>query len=147
MQLTITGKCPNLKRDIIKRAVKFYADYFDITKNKVDLLLDFERNLQKNQGDEAYCVNEGGGKYTITIDSTFSKRKILIALAHEMVHIKQYVKRELSYNERKKVSRYKGQVYKEETMNYWDMPWEIEAFGRELGLYRQFVDYCKEKDK
>ena len=146
MHLTITGKCKNVKRDIIKRAVAFYADYLDITKNKVDLWLDFECNLQKKQGDEAYCVNEGGGKYTITVDSTFSKRKILIALAHEMVHIKQYVKRELTYNERKKVSRYRGQVYKDANMNYWDMPWEIEAFGRELGLYRQFIESdCKRK--
>jgi hypothetical protein len=23
-------------------------------------------------------------------------------------------------------------------MNYWDAPWEIEAFGRELGLYKMF---------
>jgi hypothetical protein len=35
--------------------------------------------------------------------------------------------------------RYKGQMYRED-MNYWDCPWEIEAFGRELGLYKMFME-------
>jgi len=146
MLLTITGKCPSVDRKTLQRAVGFYATYLQISKSKADLLLDFERNLCKYTGDEGYCVNEGDGEYNITLDPKFSKRKILIALAHEMVHLKQHIKRELSWNERYKMHRYKGQMYHED-MNYWDCPWEIEAFGRELGLYRQFVDYCKEKDK
>lgn len=138
MHLTITGKCPNVDRATLKRAVTFYAEYLNITKNKADLVLDFEKNLCKNFGDEGYCVNEGGGKYNITIDSTFGKRKILIALAHEMVHLKQNIKRELFWNERTKMHRFKGQTYRSD-MNYWDCPWEIEAFGRELGLYKMFM--------
>jgi len=33
--------------------------------------------------------------------------------------------------------RFDGKYYPED-MNYWDAPWEIEAFGRELGLYKMF---------
>jgi len=139
MLLTITGKCPSVDRKTLTRAVGFYATYLQISKSKADLLLDFERNLCKYTGDEGYCVNEGDGEYNITLDPKFSKRKILIALAHEMVHLKQHIKRELSWNERKKMHRYKGQMYRED-MNYWDCPWEIEAFGRELGLYKMFME-------
>jgi len=139
MFLTITGKCPSVDRATLKRAVGFYAEYLKIANSKADLLLNFERNLCKNTGDEGYCVNEGNGEYNITLDPKFSKRKILIALAHEMVHLKQNIKRELSWNERYKMHRFKGQMYHEDT-NYWDCPWEIEAFGRELGLYKMFME-------
>ena len=32
-------------------------------------------------------------------------------------------------------------------MFYWERPWEIEAFGRELGLYKMFVDSDKDNVK
>ena len=146
MYLTISGKCKNVDRNMIKDAVTFYAEYFDIDDKNFDLYLDFEKNLKKNSGDEGYCVSEGARQYTISIDNGFSKRKTLIALAHEMVHIKQYVKRELTHNERKKLSRYKGVIVEDkQQLLYWELPWEIEAFGRELGLYALFMESRKNK--
>ena len=145
MYLTIDGSSKSVDKKTLTNAVEFYATCLDIDRKNIDIYLDFEKELEKNFKENAYCVNEGCNQYTITIDPKFGKRKTLIALAHEMVHVKQYAKRELTYNSRKKLSRFKGQAY-EDNINYWDQPWEIEAFGRELGLYVQFK-YSEKKKK
>ena len=64
--------------------------------------------------------------------------EILKTLAHELVHVKQYVLGELK-------SRDAGLVYKginHEAMNlmeYFELPYEIEAYGREKGLLYGFM--------
>lgn len=138
MHLTITNKAKHVDKKTIKRAVAFYADYLIRDHSNINLLLDFEKDLQKNYKDEGWIVSEDSRNFTITLDPKFSKRKLLIALAHEMVHLKQYHSRKLTFNERKKLHRYDGKTYPE-NMFYWERPWEIEAFGRELGLYQMFM--------
>ena len=146
MHLTITNKAKHVDKKTIKRAIAFYADYLMRNHSKVNLQLEFEKDLQKNYKDEGWIVSEGDGNFTIVLDAKFGKRKLLIALAHEMVHLKQYHSRKLSFNERKKLHRYAGKTYPE-NMFYWERPWEIEAFGRELGLYKMFVDSDKDNVK
>ena len=64
--------------------------------------------------------------------------EILKTLAHELVHVKQYVLGELK-------SRDAGLVYKginHDAMNlmeYFELPYEIEAYGREKGLLYGFM--------
>ena len=64
--------------------------------------------------------------------------EILKTLAHELVHVKQYVLGELK-------SRDVGLLYKginHEAMNlmeYFELPYEIEAYGREKGLLYGFM--------
>ena len=64
--------------------------------------------------------------------------EILKTLAHELVHVKQYVLGELR-------SRDVGLLYKginHEVMNlmeYFELPYEIEAYGREKGLLYGFM--------
>ena len=69
-------------------------------------------------------------------------RYIISTLAHEMVHIKQFVKNELidlpstNYN----VSVFKNKKYNLNRVSYYDQPWEIEAFGRERGLTKEYLE-------
>ena len=64
--------------------------------------------------------------------------EILKTLAHEIVHVKQYVLGELK-------SRDVGLVYKGinhnamNLMEYFELPYEIEAYGREKGLLYGFL--------
>ena len=62
----------------------------------------------------------------------------LKTLAHEIVHVKQYVMGELK-------SRDAGLLYKgtnhepDNLMEYFELPYEIEAYGREKGLLYGFL--------
>jgi hypothetical protein len=61
--------------------------------------------------------------------------KMLQCLAHEMVHVKQYAKGELS-NELI-TAKWQGKTFKltNSMEDYFNWPWEIEAYGRDRSLY------------
>ena len=64
--------------------------------------------------------------------------EILKTLAHEIVHIKQYVLGELKWRDAGLL--YKGINHGEMTlMEYFELPYEIEAYGREKGLLYGFM--------
>ena len=68
-------------------------------------------------------------------------KKILINLGHELIHIKQYLNGEM-FDYVSGGVRYKGSYFDRDFQMsleaYFDAPWEIEAYGRELGLYKMF---------
>ena len=95
-------------------------------------------NLCKPEGAVGYCLElDDNRTFELEIDHTQPLRQLLETVAHEMVHVKQYARRELNPN--KEV--WLGKTYNPKSMSYWDLPWEIEAHGREVGL---FIRYCEE---
>jgi hypothetical protein len=88
--------------------------------------------------DERIC----GREFTIELatrdlndnDRHLTQDNILQNLAHELVHLKQWAKGEKVFHERTDNVRYKGKLYRSDKMNYWEYPWEIEAYGWELSL-------------
>ena len=66
-------------------------------------------------------------------------RKLLETLAHELVHVKQYARGELYQGVRIAKHRWQGK-WMSNNLNYWDLPWEIEAHGREAGLFIQWAE-------
>jgi predicted metal-dependent hydrolase len=92
------------------------------------------------KGAMGYCLKEGAREYEIELDRRLRLRPLLITVAHEMVHVKQYARREMhDFVVDEKFHKWKDSLVPENT-NYWDLPWEIEAHGRELGL---FVRWCE----
>ena len=96
--------------------------------------------LKKPKGALGYCLEtENNRTFELEIDCTQSLRKLLETVAHEMVHVKQFARRELHPSK----DEWYGKTYNPKKVSYWDLPWEIEAHGREVGL---FIRYC-EADK
>jgi len=59
------------------------------------------------------------------------------------VHVKQYARSEMTdWIIEDKFYKWKGDFVPEST-DYWDLPWEIEANGREVGL---FVRWAQDND-
>jgi hypothetical protein len=74
-------------------------------------------------------------------------RKILQTLAHEMVHVKQFAKGEIYDHKYRRTFKWGKRHFNIDKEDYWDLPWEIEAYGRELGLYIKFKDYYDLTDR
>ncbi len=71
---------------------------------------------------------------------------ILRILAHELVHVKQYLMGELSW--RDKGMLWKGEIFAPEYLtDHLEAPYEIEAYGREKGLLVSFLMRWKEIEK
>jgi len=82
-----------------------------------------------------YCLCEDERTFEIEIDRSLSLRKLLTTVAHEMVHVKQYARKEL-----KQDHVWLGKTYSPAKVCYWDQPWEIEAHGREVGLFVRWAE-------
>lgn len=102
--------------------------------------LDVTIKLCKPKGAMGYCLElDDNRTFEIEADRTLPMRKLLETVAHEMVHVKQYARRELHPS----TDTWLGKTYNPKKVSYWDLPWEIEAHGRECGL---FVRWCEEND-
>lgn len=77
--------------------------------------------------------------FLITISNKFKILRTLIVLAHEMVHVKQHALGELKYRYNGEHTRWKDGTIDDDSISYWDLPWEIEAHGREKGLLHQWA--------
>jgi hypothetical protein len=75
-------------------------------------------------------------------------RQLLINLGHELVHVKQYLNNEI-FDYVSGDVRYKGTYFDsswaEDEEAYYESPWELEAYGREYGLYALFVRKLREE--
>ena len=77
-------------------------------------------------------------------------KALMMDSAHELVHVKQYLANELfDYVDGK--ARYKGELFplghSDNEEAYYDSPWEIEAYGREYGMYQLFKKKLQQEQK
>jgi hypothetical protein len=148
MLLKTAGKPKKVPIKICKEAVKWYGRYLLGNKlyHNIEVKIVFN-NSELNKNVYGYCdwndTNDRARDFTITVNPSLGKRNMLLVLAHEMVHVKQYARGELKDFVRVKCVKWKGVIYDEDKLDYWEYPWEIEAHGREKGLYYKFLDYMR----
>ena len=84
--------------------------------------------------------------YNRELEDTEWGHRVLKVLAHELVHVKQYIKGELSW--RNSGLHWKGVNFDvDNLMDYYELPFEIEAHGREYGLLVGFLVMWTELEK
>ena len=131
-----------LQKKLVMEAANYYIKDL-IPAHSVMLLIKLRKDLFKKEGLKADCIWEDDRnkprEFNITIDSSMKMHGVLRALAHECVHVKQFVKREMCDTGNCYITKWKGQAYHTNKGSYWELPWEIEAYGREVGLYEMFV--------
>ena len=150
MILTIEG-IAGRKLECLEEAAKFFALALMDKRMVNNLTIDIE--VGKRTDFVGQCVNEDGTKRSrwFTIELRDQKIEEMVkTLAHEMVHVKQHAKNELG--EKNMILHKDG--FEIETMwcgniwrpkkgedAYYDSPWEIEAYGREVGLAYRFMKH------
>lgn len=126
MKIMIAGKNKKISRKETKNLIKFYLDLLmkKSEYKKINITVTFSKINNDFLG---YLQSEDSKNFYIHIDSNMSKKKQMKIIAHELVHVKQYIRDELeSYSP----------ITDE---NYWDHPAEVEAFGRSVGMYAKYV--------
>jgi len=110
---------------------------------KVDITVRLSRTLCSASGLMGSCMELDGTKaprsFHIEADSSQRLRTLLTTIAHEMVHVKQYARNEQQFVASEGKYKWQGKKVDIHKTDYWDLPWEIEAHGRETGL---FVNWC-----
>ena len=106
-------------------------------RNNLDITIKL-KTIPEKKDTWGYCLCVNQNEYELEIDRTLTLRKLLTTVAHEMVHVKQYVRRELVGD-----YTWQGKTINPKRCDYWDQPWEIEAHGRECGLFVRWAEANK----
>ena len=132
---------------MVEKTVKFYAKYLNITSFKYKVYVCLAPKLRQKDGNNGICSRTGDKEISIAVDSALALPQLLMTLAHEMVHAKQYVR-----------GQYRGEMSRNGKMKriwlgnpvsvaYLKRPWEREAFRREGELAMALMSAVVRKSK
>lgn len=158
MQVKVLGRCSRVSKKLIRQAVQYYAELIMSSRLRQNLVIQVEF---KHLWILEHCI---GGAYPalecdprprdfiLEVNSEMSKRRILMTIAHEMVHIKQYATGQLKYYVKANKIRWEDMLFDNEhevksDKNYWFSPWELLANGYEPGMYVLFGQHIKNLTK
>ena len=128
--------------DEFKEAAEFYAAKLGIPDTTIIAV-----GIYPNMPIDGYCEYHDDDAIPYFIvgikeeEEDSSYEDPLSILAHEMVHVKQYATGALV--DHGKYCMWNGKRYEEYAANseeYFFSPWEVEAYGMQVGLYRM---YCR----
>lgn len=155
MEISVYGTKNKKLISELADAAEFFARCLMHGKMVDNLELDIE--VENKLDVQGLCVNEDGHKRSRFFTVQLRKDNIdemIQTLAHEMVHVKQHAK-----NEHVKVhatargglkieSYWMGKLWRPKAAecDCYDAPWEVEAYGREVGLMHRWIRH-KEKTK
>lgn len=145
MKVYISGKAENITNKEIKQAIFFYLKKLlgNSMSQKITVDVVIERDLLKTY--EMYAAispleaDTRPKHYELEIDGKLSKKLFLVSLAHEMIHLKQFAKDQMRDLETKRMTRWMGEYYVEDNIDYWSRPWEKEAHELEISLYESYI--------
>lgn len=154
MKIYMSGKQTGLSKKEARFAIMFFANQLMSNKliKNLRINLKFRAMDKDHPGGECTWVdtNVRPREFDIEVANNFGRRSQLLSIAHEMVHVKQFAIGELmDYTSSKysNHSKWRNVAYNYVKIDYYDHPWEIEAYGRELGLYVRYKNYLKDSDK
>ena len=135
------------KVQMLQKTAKFYAKYLNITGFKYKVYVCLAPKLRQKDGNNGICSRTGDKEISIAVDSALALPQLLMTLAHEMVHAKQYVRGqyrgEMSRNGKMK----RIWLGKSVSVAYLKRPWEREAFRREGELAMALMSTVAQKSK
>lgn len=135
----------------ITDAIRFYAEHLGIEKSAISYYITVGRTLNKADGDARGWAsvnsrkrpNKNSKKWNafIFVMRQRSLKRMLSTLAHEMIHVKQFVSEGLDLES----STFKGKTWKarKNQQEDYDSPWEREAYSNEHKLANKFLKHYK----
>lgn len=135
--LTVKGTRDKKRKVLARRMVEFCVRELDLD------LMNIEIDVKFKLMPEAfgYCSFEDNHlrprQFLIEVRKNQRVKNLLSTLAHEMVHVKQYARGALAYRGDFAKTLWKGHDHSK--TDYFDQPWEKEAYKLEQKLYDKFV--------
>jgi hypothetical protein len=124
--------------NILRFATRFYLTQLNQHNSNVNVTI-----LQvPNLGADGTCEKVSNREFIIELNEDLGLEHRLITLAHETVHIKQYLTKQLRTWHLKTgtIDIWEGKRFR--NVNYFQQPWEAEALLIEEQLYIDFVTEC-----
>jgi len=149
INLKIYG-CSNdkLLKKCLSRASVYFLNQLLPNKRNIDIIVKIVNNLVKKEKAYGECYNYSNkinpSKYIIQLNADMSPYETIRTLAHEMVHVKQFDKRELVFFS--KHTKWKKERFEKDIVYTSEYPWEYEAEHLEKKLTLSFRKHHIEFD-
>lgn len=134
------------KRKLAEDAISFSIKHLIPRVRSLYIEIDLIYKLLDKEQVYGDCVNNDTNdccnpkEFLIRVDSNLSTENFLKTIFHEMIHVKQYVRKELYDYVRKPGCRWKKQYFEDKYDDSHMTPWEIEAQKLENVLFSSFHD-------
>lgn len=137
--LTNHGHSDERFNEYVQRASQFYAEqlFHKQLLRHIVVTIKFNKHLDAFGYTSVEKRNSKGKarEFLIELHPYISGVEILKTLAHEFVHVKQYVEEKLNEEQ----TEWNGQAIDSDAVDYYSLPWEVQAFGLEVGLFTNFA--------
>jgi hypothetical protein len=151
MQISIRGESPAVTKKEIRYATEFMSALImsPNLRSRLSVCIQFVPKLIGEDFKSLHATSEWlddnhrPREFKICINSKLCRKKQLLALAHEIVHVKQWSKGEMQDTMRGPSHIKWKAEYIPETVHYYDLPWEVEAHGRELGMWVRYTEHLR----
>jgi hypothetical protein len=123
----------------IKKQAEVYMDHLNVQENFYLLIKLSPEMPRKLEGITIlrYSPETDVYQFQVIVDANLSENQQMLVLAHEIVHVKQYAKKELIILNNKKVV-WRGKKHHYSGAYNRQMPWEIEAYKFDRKLVNLF---------
>lgn len=149
MYVTITGNFSEQNKVVIDAAAKFFGECLFSENHLNDISIEvtnLEKEIIGHNNEKGNCeVIDSDEKHPTMFIIELGEEEQLDTLAHEMIHAEQYNSRKLRDGKHENIYYWNRKKIDTTNMEYYDFPWEIDAYGREVGLiykfYKRFPQY------
>lgn len=127
----LCGERKSATKELVLTTIKFFIQELKLTKSTYNLLVFFDRGMAKREDVRGSVSKIGPKGLCMILDPSLDFERLLITIAHEMVHVKQYARGQVQNSSRGKTRYWMGKTIRK---GYYDQPWELEAFSKERVL-------------
>lgn len=137
MNLVLAWGSTRYKRKIAETVANFCIKRLMPRMNTLDICIELSDDMDSADG---YCLAVNPREFVIEIDSRLKGDNFITALTHEMVHVKQYARRE-TMDVNTFTKSWKGDEYValySTVDEYMALPWEAEAYQLQEVLCNEY---------
>ena len=151
MNITVVGS-GRKKREMVEDLARFAAmKLMPRLRDKLCIDINLTARLIQKDNVAGDCIWEDSRirprEFTIRVDSSQELQLMLETVAHEIVHVKQFARGELQdLSSDINICKWQGSIVKCDVVDYYDLPWEIEAHGRERGFFIRWFEQSRWKN-
>lgn len=130
MEIEIAARA-GVTKTVIENCVELFKKELKLQNSKYSLVILTDRGMSKRDGCRGSVFQVGPKALGMVLDTAVNLENLIITIAHEMVHVKQYARGQIKHGKNLKSRTWMGQKNKSQ---YYDSPWEIEAYTKERVL-------------
>jgi hypothetical protein len=121
----------SISKGLVENCLQFFRNELKLQNSRYSLIVVPERGMSVRDGIRGSVFKLGPTVIGMSIDTALDTERLIIALAHEMIHVKQYARGQITHGKNLTSKFWMGKKFRG---HYYDLPWEVEAFSKERVL-------------